>query len=212
MYVTNQKPKYYIWDFREGKNFKTFNNKMDFLTFIAKQFREYSTIVLNEVDLDFKKEISNWVLKCCICSEGDLNTACRNASYQLFDEYDRILSPADVWDEAIKIWEKYYRDPIVNLERERRAWQKKYRNSRPDNFRRGPVPRTGKHNFHWRIGFRAPKTTAQKRFCCAPEQKYFNRGSWKHLPSLYDDIIRVEERNWKSQSKRRHQWKPKKDG
>ena len=56
MYVTNQKPKYYIWDFRKGESFKTFNSKMDFLVFIAKQFREYSTIVLNEVDLDFKKE------------------------------------------------------------------------------------------------------------------------------------------------------------
>ena len=112
MYVTDQKPKYYIWDFKKSKNFKTFNSKMDFLTFIAKQFSEYSTIVLNETDLDFKKEVSNWVLRDCICSSGDVNTACRNASYQLFDEYDRILSPADVWDEAIKIWEKYGKNII----------------------------------------------------------------------------------------------------
>ena len=66
--------------------------------------------------------------------------------------------------------------------------------------------------YHRKLKFHPRETTAQKRFCCAPEQKRFNRGSWKHLPSLYDDIIRVEERNWKSQSKRRHQWKPKKDG
>lgn len=78
------------------------------------------------------------------------------------------------------------------------------------NFRNSPVPRTGKHWFSWRIGFRAPKTTAMKRYCCAPDQQKYNRGGWKHLPSVYDDIIRTEERNWKSQSKRRHQWKPKK--
>lgn len=124
MYVTNQKPKYYIWDFKKGQNFKTFNNKMDFLTFIAKQFREYSTIVLNEVDLNFKKEINNLVLEYCICSEGDLNTVCKDVSYQLFDEYGRVLSPAVIWDEAIKIWEKYYRDPHCELRKRKKSMAK----------------------------------------------------------------------------------------
>lgn len=213
MYIINQKPKYYIWNFRKKENYKTFNNKTEFLAFIAKQFREDSVVAIDKagIDISFKKKITNTILRKCICSKDDVKTVCKYTTYQLFDEYDRILSPTDVWEEAIKIWEKYYQDPSLNMAREQKAWRerKNQQMRRSFSFRNSPVPHTGKHRFHWRIGFRSPKTTALKKYCCAPEQKMYNRRSWKQLPSVYDDIFRCEEKNWKSQSKRRHQWKPK---
>lgn len=73
-------------------------------------------------------------------------------------------------------------------------------------FRRTPVEGISK----WRGGpsVRPRHIKHLKAMYANPEYKEFNRGSHKEVPNgWWDDWYRCREKNWKSQSKRRHQWK-----
>ncbi len=73
-------------------------------------------------------------------------------------------------------------------------------------FRRTPVEGISK----WRGGpsVRPRRIKHLKAMYANPEYKEFNRGSHKDVPDgWWDDWYRCREKNWKSQSKRRHQWK-----
>lgn len=75
-----------------------------------------------------------------------------------------------------------------------------------DTFRRTPIEGISK----WRGGpsVRPRRIKHLKAMYANPEYKKFNRGSHKDIPDgWWDDWRRCKEKNWKSQSKRRHQWK-----
>lgn len=56
--------------------------------------------------------------------------------------------------------------------------------------------------------YRQVSTTQEKRITCIDEHKPYIRGkrSFRSLPSAYDDISFVREKNWKSRTKHRKQW------
>jgi hypothetical protein len=72
-------------------------------------------------------------------------------------------------------------------------------------FRRAPVE--GIHNYNGGPRIRSRHIRQLKAMYANPEYKGFNRGSKKDLPDgWWDDWTRSVERNWKSQTKHRHQW------
>ena len=216
MYITNslQRPAITVWNFQKQKIQRVFQTKNEFLHFVATFFRE-SIVFCGGSDPKewrewWRKELTNSFLEWCICHINEQDNTPRDICYQIFDDWDRVLVPKDVWNEALPIWEKYYKNNAAATSRQRakwNTWQKRYYKSLPE-FRKGPVPNIHCRP-HCRLRCRHPRTTALKRYSCAPEQQQYNRLSWKNLPSLYDDKFRLTQKSWKSQSKRRHQWKPK---
>ena len=64
-------------------------------------------------------------------------------------------------------------------------------------------------------GFRRPHTTTEKRaFCSLKDEEYTNLGrarrSIPNLPDTWDDVYAHADKSWKTQSKRKHQWKQSK--
>jgi hypothetical protein len=59
--------------------------------------------------------------------------------------------------------------------------------------------------------FRKPKTTQERRWSCAWDDEEFapkirKRRKGHNLPNAWDDYISHNEKSWKRQSKRKHQW------
>lgn len=61
-------------------------------------------------------------------------------------------------------------------------------------FRNGPVPRSGIRR-RYKSNMRGPKTKQEL------SQEVATRAKRKNLPTLYDDLWRKSEKNWKSQRK-----------
>lgn len=204
-----QKPAIYIWDFKNQKVYKQFEKRNDFIHFVACRF--YTRMTVDRVSQNFITKEFNLFLDKCVCNDNDIYNTSKFVTYQIFDEYNHCLVPTDIWNEAYPIWEKYYKNNVAAANKQKAKWNVLYKRSYQQlpNFRKGPVPNIHKRA-RCKISCRHPHTTAMKRYCCANEQQNYNRGSWKNLPSSYDDIWRIEQKNWKSQSKRRHQWKFKK--
>ena len=72
-------------------------------------------------------------------------------------------------------------------------------------FRQDPVP-----GIHSRCRYskylRHVRTTAELRANADTEYEKYVRPKRKHLPTLYDDIPRGNQKSWKKQSKKRKQW------
>lgn len=72
-------------------------------------------------------------------------------------------------------------------------------------FRRGPIPYTGrKHKYkNW---YRHIKTFNEIKLNTDTEALKYVRDARKNLPTSYDDIMRSDDKNWKRQGKYKHQW------
>lgn len=63
-------------------------------------------------------------------------------------------------------------------------------------------------------GWRHPRTTQERKWAHAWDDEEFcppprARRQGRYLPTVWDDIYAHSEKSWKTQSKRRHQWRPK---
>lgn len=99
-----------------------------------------------------------------------------------------------------------------------KTWKVKYRKEKGHKFRNGPVPHTGHKS--WGGYYRSIHTTAEIRanftlcdtgFAEDEDDDYIidsmvaKSGKARHLPTAWDDIVKVNERSWKRH--RKTQWK-----
>lgn len=128
----------------------------------------------------------------------------RNDAYdkEYFDGYGRKINPRAYEEDA---W-SFYAEYIANKDKNKKfhyVENKVYQGV----FRETPVPYTGK-KYRGGPSIRPRKIKHIAKLYSDPEYKKFNRGSRSRYPDgWWDDWDRCVERNWKSQSKRRHQWK-----
>lgn len=92
-----------------------------------------------------------------------------------------------------------------------RAWKYDRYQQRINRFKYFRHKRTLKRAYG---GFKHPRTTAEKRaFCSLKDEEYTNLGRARrnipNLPDLWDDRYAHADKSWKTQSKRKHQWKQK---
>lgn len=123
----------------------------------------------------------------------------RRYDYSYYDNYNRVINPRWYEDDA---WE-YYQNFIMGKEYQY-MWEKNNKYHTPSRgktipytrkIRGGPNVRPRKHK-HFALIYDNP------------EYRGFNRGSRSEFPQgWWDDFYRHTEKNWKRQSKRRHQWK-----
>jgi len=106
----------------------------------------------------------------------------------------------------------------VKAEFETKSWIWRWyrQNLKHCEYRRDPIPETGKHRWRFSNQFRNPKTMAERREADGigwdKDAKYYgvkcrNKRSHKMLPSSYDDVQRSDLRNcrnWKQNRKK--QW------
>lgn len=141
---------------------------------------------------------------------SDFDDVCRFNSYfekHYFDGYGRDITATAYKTDAWVYYCLYIRNNDNVDKNEYSYWWKKH--NYHNVFRQDPVPHTGK-----RLRGGPPVRPRRIRHIKAmygnPEYKEFNRGTKKEVPDgWWDDWYRHNEKNWKFQSKRRHQWKPK---
>ena len=204
--------KYYIWDFRDNRYVDEFDTLDELIYFIAQGYWE--THELDWRTLESVSTIVNSFIDRCACSANEGN----GRRYFIFDSYGRIINIHSLEDRAFAIYQKKMNEGGFDWMTHHTFYMKlrgysnyyfnrKHRKVKKINypeFRRGPVPYTGKHGGGpWQSG---PHTFQIKKMYVNPEFKGYNRGSVKEVPSWWDDRDRCRQRSWKAQSKKRHQW------
>ena len=121
--------------------------------------------------------------------------------YSYKDNYNRIINPFayeyDAW--------KYYLNFLLDKEDKYSYFKNKVYYTPQKGI---PISNTGKKRGGPSVHPRKLKHIAL--MYSNPEYKKFNRGSRSDYPNgWWDDFYRHTEKNWKRQSKRRHQWKEK---
>lgn len=121
-----------------------------------------------------------------------------------FDGYGRNINGHAYKEDAWTYYCQYIRGKDALDKRDSSYWRKnkKYKGI----FRKTPVE--GIHKWRGGPSVRPPRNKHLKAMYANPEYKEFNRGNHKEIPyGWWDDRPRGKEKSWKSQSKKRHQWK-----
>jgi hypothetical protein len=186
--VYNKSEIYYFWNIDTQQKYLIGNEK-ELVHWLAKQYRP---------DVWCGSELHNDTLDSFACHENDLKYG---KHCQILDGFDRCINPKIYEREARLLYLNYYKHKMVRSDYF--YWRK---NNVNYVFRYDPVPRT-----HKRKGgpcVRPRRIKSLKQMYANPEHKDFNRGSHKDVPDgWWDDWYRCNQKNWKKQSKRRHQWK-----
>ena len=182
MYQVSCPHRYYIWDFRDLRYIEQFESVDELIEFIACGYREVPVY-----DRDFTRTgvtVTNIFIDRCACSinEGE------NRRYFIFDNRNRILNVHAYEDRALVLYKKkvfegefnwithhnFYTK--LNGYPSRHSLWKAWDKNTPE-FRRGPVPHTGK----WKGGpwQSCPHTFQIKKMYANPEFKGYNRISNK---------------------------------
>lgn len=121
-----------------------------------------------------------------------------------FDGYGRDINGYAYKKDAWKYYCQYIRCKDNEVKKNYFYWSKS--KTYKGIFRRTPVE--GIHKIRGGPSTRPRRIKQIKAMYANPEYKEFNRGSHKEVPDgWWEDWYRCKEKNWKSQSKRRHQWK-----
>lgn len=125
----------------------------------------------------------------------------KRLAYLYFDGYNRKYCSYTYYNDALEYFNLYLKNNNTFYKRKYYKWRNIYRYK----YRNGPV-----EHIHKRRGgpcIKSRHIKQIKKMYLDPEQKSFNRGSINDLPlGWWDDWDRSVERNWKSQSKAKHQW------
>ena len=125
----------------------------------------------------------------------------RRFNYFYIDNYGRQINPYMYEDDA---WYYFFNFLLGRKENKFYIKNKKYHTPK----RGEPIPYSGVRRYC--ANLRPRKLKHVVSMYKNPEFKGFNRGSRSDYPLGYwDDFDRHIEKNWKRQSKRRHQWKEK---
>lgn len=198
MYKNDNKTKYFIYDCISEKYITTCENFEELIAYIAK---------FNYVPWWSSEKTENRFLEDYNCTMKDTNSCC---DYD--DNFHRYPRKYVVFDSLFRIIDvRIYKEKILSYEinYKNRKWKnpylKYYYEKNLPKFRNGPIPHTGTK--YRRGGFyRYPRTFNEIRQNSIPEYKEFVRDRRKHLPTVWDDIVRGHSRSWKDQSKKRKQW------
>lgn len=187
--VYNKSEIYYFWNIDTQQKYLIGNEK-ELVHWLAKQYRH---------DVWWGgSELHNETLDSFACHENDLK---HGKHCQILDGFDRCINPKIYEREARLLYLNYYKHKMVRSDYF--YWRKSNVNY---VFRYDPVPYTYKRKGGPHV--RPRRIKSLKQMYANPEYKEFNRGSHKDVPDgWWDDWYRCNQKSWKKQSKRRHQWK-----
>ena len=186
--VYNKSEIYYFWNI-DTQTKSLIGNEKELVHWLAKQYRP---------DIWCGSELHNETLDSFACHENDLKYG---KHCQILDGFDRCINPKIYEREARLLYLNYYKHKKVKSDYF--YWRK---NNVKYVFRYDPIRYTGKRKGG--PGVRPRRIKSLKQMYTNPEYKGFNRGSHKDIPDgWWDDWYRCNQKSWKSQSKRRHQWK-----
>ena len=208
--------KYYIYDLYKNRYVKEFENMDEMIQFLGRNTylnqdwwsnrsesatklnQKYKNAYLDEINMNF-----NDMYLGGICGEY------YTRRYMFIDDNWKIYDMRVYWEEIKKEYCRLKDSYSKNKKKENDfcygdlissvSWKKAYLY----RYRIDPVPHTGhSHGYHF---FRHPHTTAEKRSICDEDIYMHTRPKRRHLPSVYDDIYRHNEKSWKKQ-KIKKQW------
>ena len=192
MFKNNIETFFEIWDgYKQSYIFK--GNEKELIKEIAKYWRENYVWPEDMPRLPRVRFYNSFIENSC-CSPKDPG----DKRYQIFDNYGRIIQPRDYEQLSFNYWRYSTGQKLYH----RYNWHRNIHYT----FRRGPVPYIHK----WRGGpsQRMQKTKHILLLYDDPfYKKEFSRGSRNMIPQCWDDKFKERDiKNWKHQSKCRHQW------
>lgn len=134
-----------------------------------------------------------------------------SSKYVIIDGLHRIINIDNYYEQTFRLAKKHIEE-ICKIAREEKDKDNSF--TYPENhnkygiYRCTPVPNTRK--YRGGPSQKVRKTARIHKLYADPEQKEYNRGSRREVPSWWDDFsFRHPQKSWKEQSKRSHQWKEK---
>ena len=134
-----------------------------------------------------------------------------SSKYVITDGLHRIINIDNYYEQTFRL-AKEYLEEICKVAREEKDKDNSFtypkNHSKYGIYRCTPVPNTRK--YRGGPSQKVRKTARIYKLYADPEQKEYNRGSCRGIPSWWDDFsFRRPQKSWKEQSKRSHQWKEK---
>jgi hypothetical protein len=189
----------YMYDYRNNAT-SLVGNHEDLIKLIAKGYRRSEGL----------NTAINTILDNNTCIWNDLGKLqgmnYETKNYIFYDGYNRVINVNNYEAEAKEYIKKNMGGYIRELSfydvlfREGR-WNRRYkrRNVNTYTFRYDPVPFTHCHKGGRYMA--APRVKSWKKLYLDPEYRPYTRGSLDDIPTWWDDKVRRNERNWKSQRK-----------
>ena len=210
MYQIPHEEFYKLYDASVNDIIDYFYSKEELIRFIAKWW--YDAYWIDDL-CNFHHEYRNDFILQCTCNIKNLV----DKSFILYDNFNRIINVHDFEEDSLnfyhhelKIINRNYFNTINHyLWIKHNQYKKRHKLATyiyKSNYiyRQTPVPYTKK--IRGGPSWHVPHTAKIFRMYANPEYKKFNRGSKKTVPNWWDDRKRIVQKNWKEQSKVRHQW------
>ncbi len=192
MFNNNTEIIYYMYERNSyGNRIVKLGNKESFIMILASYWiKDY-----------FSEKYDNPIFTSFFCSNKEETN---DKFYQFFDNYHRIINPIDYKNISFQYFllGKTLRKNVFSSLRYYQRYYQKIKRKSYYRFRYDSVPYIHK----WRGGS-SQKPQKVKHILFALEDKEFSRGSKKDIPIWWDDKFKQRDiKNWKHQSKCRHQW------
>lgn len=188
MFNNNTEIIYYMYERNSsGNRIVKLGNKESFIMILAGYWRQDY----------FSEEYYNPIFTSFFCSNKEETN---DKFYQFFDNYNRIINPIEYKNISFQYFllgKTIRRNVFYSL-----RYYERIKRENHYRFRYDPVPYTYKGR-----GGPSQKQQKVKHILLALEDKEFSRGSKKDIPRWWDDKFKQRDiKNWKHQSKCRHQW------
>lgn len=195
--VNDNHSHYIVIDLAEKEYFYIGNREQDLIDFLAKAYNK--SILFNE-DETLSYGYYNRYFQNCTCNPRFTDLTPFDKRYLFKDTVDNKIINIKQYENLCK----YIYEQRSSSVYSRKKWvkDKKY----IGEFRREPVE--GIHKSKNRF-WRNKRVKHIIRDHLDPEMKPYKRGNKIHSYDFSGEYFEHVEKNWKRQSKRRHQWKPK---
>ena len=206
----------YLYDLYAEAYTRKFNGVEDVIDYLVMSFGYHCFWNKPKIDFDDINMTGNDIVRSL--DWDSFQESYRLRRYMFVDSYNRTI---DVRVYAEEVKKRYAEKELARVKKEKEReeeWNSlKHGDKLVKNnywahcedvyrFRCDPVP--GIHSRHGSYGkyLRHVRTTAELRANADKEYEKYVRPKRKHLPTLYDDIPRGNQKSWKKQSKKKKQW------
>lgn len=206
----------YLYDYQKEEVVQKFPSREDVLKFLAENTskREFEREYRNEF-LDNINMTGNDILTVFMWTRDDLDKMSQKSEtylrrYCFIDGNDATIDFRNDWKKIKKYYEEKKFDYVVLMKSKRKhRWHWRFWNdSYKPEFRKDPIPYTGKRRSRY---FRTFSCVAEMRMNAAPEYKSFvrpkrNQNSLLRIGFWEDSRSRSKSKSWKDCTKKRHQY------
>lgn len=197
MFPINNKTVYTVWNLTTGEQQGVLYEDIELISYIAGGWQEEDLFNIGYGKYKYWNGKKYWNKIICLCN---------TESYQILDNYNRIIQPLNYIDISfiyykqgkVIFFRKFWRSHGKYIE----SYKIRIKQEKKIKFRYDPIPGTHKWS-----GGPSQRMQRVRPALLSMQDPTFKRGSKKQIPTEWDDKFKERYiKNWKHQSKCRHQW------